>query len=146
MTLALLLVDHGSRRAGANNLLRAIALRLDERLRSQPATAPFAFCEHCHMELCEPSIAQGLATCVERGATEVVVMPYFLAPGRHSRSDIPQMTAEAAAAFPNLRFTVSPPLGLHDKIMDVVIERAVEGLERGLTTVDTPAPVSEASF
>ena len=34
--------------------------------------------EPAHMELAEPSIATAFARCVERGATTVVVFPYFL--------------------------------------------------------------------
>jgi len=139
------LVDHGSRRAGANNLLKAIAKRLDDRLRAGELPGmPFGLCEHCHMELAEPTIPQGLEACLQRGATEVVVMPYFLAPGRHSRGDIPRMVAEAAANIPTLRYTVSQPLGLHEKIMEVVLERAAEGLERGLTEAGAvPQPADD---
>ena len=49
------------------------------------------------MELAEPSIAAGVRSCVEAGATEVVVFPYMLSPGKHSTRDIPRMVAEAAA-------------------------------------------------
>ena len=53
----------------------------------------------------------------------VVVHPYFLAPGRHSTTDIPQMAADAAAKHPGVRFHVTQPLGLDEKIALLMIQR-----------------------
>mgnify|MGYP001546974103 FL=1 len=74
-----------------------------------------------------------MASCVAAGATEVVVFPYMLSPGKHSTRDIPRMAAEAAAAFPSVKVTVTPAFGVHDKLAEVVLERA--GVD--------PAPASE---
>jgi sirohydrochlorin ferrochelatase len=81
-----------------------------------------------HMELARPTIAEGLAACVEAGATEVVVFPYMLSPGKHSTRDIPRLSAEAAAAFPLVSVTVTPAFGVHDKLAEVVLERAGVGV------------------
>ncbi len=80
--------------------------------------------QYCHMELAEPTIAQGFEACVQAGATAVVVHPYFLSPGRHSTHDIPRMVAEAARSFPGIQYCVTEPLGVHPKIGEVVLERA----------------------
>jgi len=77
-----------------------------------------------HMELAEPSIRQAFEQAVGAGATAVVVHPYFLSPGRHSTTDIPRMVEEAAKAFPGVEHCVTAPLGVHDKIGAVVLERA----------------------
>jgi len=116
---ALILIDHGSTVAEANELLQQIS----ERMRETPGT-DFDFVTHCHMELAEPTISQAFDECVSNGAEEVVVHPYFLAPGRHSTQDIPRMVGEAAASHPGVSYTVSEPLGLHDKIIEVILERA----------------------
>ena len=78
------------------------------------------------MELASPTIDEGLAGCVEAGATEIVVHPYMLAPGRHSREDIPALAARAAAAHPGITVRVSEPLGVHEKLIDVVLSRVDE--------------------
>ena len=75
------------------------------------------------MELAEPTIAQAFDRCVAQGATMVVVHPYFLAPGKHSTTDIPRMTADAAARHPGVRFHVTQPLGLDEKIAQLMIQR-----------------------
>ncbi len=113
---AILLVDHGSRRAEANEQLESIAQLLRDR-------DPERIVRVAHMEIASPTIAEGIAACVEAGAREIVVHPYLLAPGRHSREDIPALAAEAAADHPGVTVRVSEPLGVHEKLVDVVLER-----------------------
>jgi len=117
---ALILVDHGSTVKEANALLERVA----ERARAYPSS-PFDMVEHSHMELCEPSVKEAFRKCVAAGATDITVHPYFLVPGRHSKSDIPRMVAEAARDFPQVSYRVTEPLGLHDKIIEVVFERSL---------------------
>lgn len=83
----------------------------------------FDMVEHCHMEIASPTMEDAFAKCAEMGAAEVVVHPYFLVPGKHSGFDIPSMASEAAGKFPDIRHTVTEPLGLHEKIVDVILER-----------------------
>lgn len=117
MTQGLLLVDHGSRRASANALLDEVAERVRAKL------GETALVEPAHMELAEPTLAQAFARLVERGATEVVVVPYFLSPGRHATEDVPRLAREAAAAFPDTPHRVAPPLGPHDLLDQLVLVR-----------------------
>ena len=79
---------------------------------------------YAHMELAEPTIEQGIAECVKRGASEVVAFPYMLSPGKHSTRDIPRMIDEAARNFPGVKFSVTPAFGVHEKLGEVVLERA----------------------
>ena len=116
MKRAVLLVDHGSRRAEANEQLESIAQQLRDR-------EPGRVVRVAHMEIASPTIAEGIAACVEAGAREIVVHPYLLAPGRHSREDIPALATEAAADHPGVTVRVSEPLGVHEKLVDVVLER-----------------------
>jgi sirohydrochlorin ferrochelatase len=114
---ALLVVDHGSKRKEANDMLFEVAAILKELRPDLPVHI-------AHMELAEPSIAQGFERCVRDGATVVIVHPYMLSPGRHAMSDIPNMVAECAAKHPGVTFCVTKPLGLDKKIGEVVLERA----------------------
>lgn len=78
------------------------------------------------MELAEPSIEQGFAACAAAGALDVTVHPYMLAPGRHATRDIPRMVEEAAQRHPGIAFRVSAPLGVHELLAKVVVERVGE--------------------
>ncbi|KPK14521.1 MAG: hypothetical protein AMJ62_12910 [Myxococcales bacterium SG8_38] len=119
---AFLLIDHGSRRNEANALLDEIASRVKDRLGGD------AIVEAAHMEIAEPTIAQGFARCVAQGATLVVAHPFMLALGRHVTEDLPRLVSEAAEAHAGVSFVMAPPLGGHSGIIDAVIERCQEAL------------------
>ena len=116
---ALILIDHGSTVDEANDLL----VKIRERL-SSFSDSGFDIIEYCHMELAPPTLEDAFASCVDSGADEVIIHPYFLAPGRHSKTDIPNMVDSVAINYPNVKYKISEPLGLHDKILEVIIDRA----------------------
>ena len=119
MKRAILLVDHGSSRREANELLERLAEQVAERV-------PDAIVSYAHMDLAEPTIAQGIEACTAAGAEELVVHPYFLGPGNHSSSDIPRLVRAAASRHPGLRVRITEPLGLHPKLVDVILDRVDE--------------------
>jgi sirohydrochlorin ferrochelatase len=114
----ILIVDHGSRKREANDMLRCMANLI------QTMAGSDVVVRYAHMELAEPEIAEGFANCVRAGATEVIVFPYMLSPGRHSTADIPRMVAVAARDFPQVSFSVTPAFGVHEKLAEVVLDRA----------------------
>lgn len=123
--IAVIIVDHGSRRSEANDMLDKVACLYQH-------TTGVAIVEAAHMELAEPDIAQAFAKCVARGARHVVIHPYFLSPGRHSTTDIPQLAAAAAAGHPGVQYTVTACLGLDPRMAEVMHRRVLEALGPGL--------------
>lgn len=117
--VGVIVVDHGSRMAAANDMLHAV-VELFKRVSGRKIV------EAAHMELAEPTIAQAFAACAAAGATRVVIHPYFLSPGRHSTTDIPRMAAEAAAAFRGISYHVTEPLGLDEKLANVMEQRIAQ--------------------
>src|SRR5256885_3572444 len=93
--IGVVLVDHGSRREESNAMLLDV-------VRDFAQATAISIVEPAHMELAEPSIATAFARCVVRGATTVVVFPYFLLPGRHWNEDIPRLAAAAAKGHPGI--------------------------------------------
>jgi sirohydrochlorin ferrochelatase len=69
--------------------------------------------EVAHMELAEPSIRAAVLACVRRGATHVVVVPYFLSRGRHVQADIPRFVQEVQAEVTHVPLQVAEPIGAH---------------------------------
>ena len=124
MKTGIIIVDHGSRRDESNRLLERVAEAFAQRFASQ-----YEIVEPAHMELAEPSIASAYARCVERGATRVVVAPYFLGPGKHWTGDIPALTAAAAASFPGTRYHVTQTLGLDDLMLELLNKRVAHCVE-----------------
>jgi sirohydrochlorin ferrochelatase len=126
MQTGIIIVDHGSRRDESNRMLEELAAIFAGRFRQK-----YSIVEPAHMELAEPSIATAYATCVKRGAQRVVVCPFFLGPGKHWTWDIPRLTAEAAAKFPETSYHVTPTLGIDDLILDLLDKRVSGCSESG---------------
>src|SRR5262249_45630269 len=70
VTTALLLIAHGSRQPEANADLRHVAEGLLQR--------GYGVVEAAFLELAGPDIGEGGRRCARRGATRVVLVPYFL--------------------------------------------------------------------
>ena len=83
MSRALVILDHGSRRAEAHDHLEWLA----ERVRSR---APDLVVAVAHLEIAQPSLAVTIDACVAQGVDEIAVHPLFLAPGLHLSRDVVQ--------------------------------------------------------
>ena len=122
---ALLLIAHGSRRPEANADLESVAGRMRERGRYSVVQTAF-------LELAEPGVEAGAALCVEQEANDVILLPYFLSPGKHVVEDLAAARDRLAARFPGVRFVLAEPLGRHPLLLDVIEDRAREAVgERG---------------
>jgi sirohydrochlorin ferrochelatase len=117
--LGIILVDHGSRVAAANEEFERLVRELGARRR-------LTICEPAHMELAPPTIAEAFERAVAAGADEILVHPYFLAMGRHASEDVPAQCAAAAARWPHVRWWLSAPLGTSPLIFDAIGERIEE--------------------
>ncbi|MHC4878687.1 MAG: sirohydrochlorin chelatase [Planctomycetota bacterium] len=119
MSTAVLLMAHGSRRAEANQDLVEVAYKLRN-------TGEYPIIVPSYLELAEPSIPDGARRCVELGATEVRMLPYFLSAGSHVTRDLERFRAALATEFPGVHFRLCPPLGLHPLMLDIVRARLGE--------------------
>jgi len=118
MKRAVLLVDHGSRRAEANELLETLARALRSHVDRIVKTA--------HLESVAPSIEQGVDACVAAGAGSITVLPCFLAPGRHTIADVPAKATAAAARHRGVLVRVAEPLGSHPLVIEILRARLAE--------------------
>lgn len=119
MTHALLLVGHGSLRAGSGAAMIRIAARLRERGAAPLVAASF-------LNYSRPTLAETLQRLTMRGATAVTVLPYFLAPGHFTRVALPRMLEALRAAHPALHLAQAEPLGAHPALANLVQRRAYE--------------------
>jgi sirohydrochlorin ferrochelatase len=117
---AVLLIAHGSRRPSANEDLFRLAELVFERGSAKIVETAF-------LELAEPTIAQGAAACVRRGARRVLMLPYFLSAGEHVTRDLQRFREELSRVHGGVEFVVCPPLGLHPGLVDAVLDRIREG-------------------
>lgn len=116
-----ILLAHGSRdacwRAGIESVVAAMQ-------RLQPGVDV----QCAYIELCEPSLAQAVASAHARGARELIVTPMFLGLGKHGRSDIPALLDAQRAAYPELHFSLRDIVGEHPVVIDL-LARVALGLQ-----------------
>lgn len=123
----ILLAGHGSPRKEANNL-HDIAKILHDMIHPQ-------CCEECvrvaYLQFAKPDIMEAIESCVRDGANKVIVHPYFLSSGMHVTSDIPELIKDGKARYPDVEFVYTEPLGIHNKMAEVIFERlhAASGLK-----------------
>lgn len=130
---AVLMIAHGSRRDEANDELRALVERLRARQTAQIVEPAF-------LEFAQPDIPTAGRLCVERGATRVLMIPYFLSMGVHLTRDLATARSELAKAHPGVEFHLAPPLGpdqLLDELVTKRIESAVQAGDQKPIAIDT---------
>ena len=76
-----------------------------------------------YMEFAEPKIPEAIQNAVDDGAKKVILHPFFLSSGVHVTKDIPEMIEAARKANPGITFIYTEPLGIHDKLAQIVLER-----------------------
>jgi sirohydrochlorin cobaltochelatase len=96
------------------------------RLRRRVATlAGDALVTLAYLEHAEPSFAEAADVLTGAGATEVVVVPLFLGPGLHVRTDVPCLVDEAAARHPQVKWTLKAFVGDAPEVMDAIAAHAL---------------------
>lgn len=112
---AILYIGHGTRSIKgaeeAKRFIKQVMQRIDVEIQ-----------EMSFLELTEPLIKEGFRRCVEKGATEITVVPLFLLAAGHIKQDIPQVLASLQADYPHVQVTVKDPFGVQGRILDAVAE------------------------
>jgi sirohydrochlorin ferrochelatase len=121
---ALILFSHGSLLCGAGEALDAHAARLR-------ATGRWGRVAVGYMNYSEPTFAESVADCAMHGATDVLVLPFFLIPGYFITQTLPGHLATAKAAHPDLTFTVADAIGFDTGLADALIASAEAPLGPG---------------
>lgn len=112
----LLILAHGSRREASNEEVRLLAATLRSRLQGR-----FDRVEAAFLELAPPSIGDGIDEAVAAGACEIVLLPYFLAAGRHVVTDIPQIVDERRQRHPQVAIRLERYLGAAPGLVDLLV-------------------------
>jgi sirohydrochlorin ferrochelatase len=102
---AYLVIAHGTREEEGKEAF----FRFVEELR---ASLPGRRVEPAFLELCRPSIPEGIEACIRGGAGEIVILPLMLFPGRHINQDIPAAIQAAKREHPQVDFHYAGALAL----------------------------------
>lgn len=117
---AFVVLAHGSSLAEANNAIRQVAARMEA---ACGCATEAAFLDPVH-----PNLNEAAGVLVARGATEIFVLPYFLAPGIHLTRDLPRIIADVSRIHSGVRIEATPPLDGHPALLDILLDRAREAV------------------
>lgn len=76
-----------------------------------------------YLQFAEPKIEEAIKNCVNDGARRIIMHPYFLSNGMHVTKDIPEIINAARKMYPDIEFIYTEPLGIHEKLVHVVMDR-----------------------
>jgi sirohydrochlorin ferrochelatase len=114
---SIVLIVHGSRLQSSNDEAKQLVDRLAKKLGTQYPILEIAF-----LELTRPSIAEAIESCIEQGANEVCVMPYFLCAGHHVMRDIPVEVKPLQKKYPHIPFHMTGHVGSSDLMTQLLCE------------------------
>ncbi len=113
----ILLLAHGSREGDTEKTMRQITDYVRQGLVG-------ALVEEAYLQFRDKNLEKGLKSLIEKGATDIKVIPYFLFEGVHIKEDIPAELREFTASHPNVKITMGKTLGADRRLADIIIDRA----------------------
>lgn len=119
MTTAIILFAHGARDPEWANPLRRVQAAIRQRAGSVPVELAF-------LEFMAPTLADCAAALVAGGATNIVVMPMFIAQGGHLKRDVPEMLDRLRSTFPAVRFSLGGAIGENEIVVQAMAEAALQ--------------------
>ncbi|MER3415581.1 MAG: cobalamin biosynthesis protein CbiX [Gemmataceae bacterium] len=139
MRRALLLIAHGSRRQEANADLYYFADEIRRR-------GAFDIVECSFLEMAQPDVLTGVCACLRQGAGQVILLPFFLSPGKHVCEDLQRLCQDLARHHPERSFVLAAPLGRDPLLVDVILRRASEAAQRLSSSEPLSADACPAAF
>ena len=82
--------------------------------------------EAAFLDCAQPTLTAAVDALVRQGANRVVVIPYFLMPGRHLSEDLPRIAAEASRIHDNIPIVIAESLDGHPALDRILLERALQ--------------------
>lgn len=129
---AVLFVGHGSRLEAGNEEVRIFVDKMRETMEGS------LLIETCFLEFASPAISQGIDNCINRGATEVIVIPIILLHAGHSKLHIPAEIEDGKTKYPHVQFTYGQTIGVHEEVLSILTDRLEEvGLDTSDEHTDT---------
>lgn len=121
MKTAVIIVGHGSRNEPADLILKRIAAEVKK-------SGDFAMVEYAFLQYVQPGIDEALKECIRQGADKIVLVPFFMHPGKHVMKDVPSLIEKTKKQYPALEIIVTDFVGAHPEITKIVMDLAGKAL------------------
>ena len=114
----IILFGHGSRNPEWAKPLHAIRDAILARVPAQLVALAF-------LETMRPTLDEAIDGLVKSGATEIDIVPIFLATGGHIAKDLPQLAVAAMERHPGIAITVAMAAGESSLVIEAMAEYAI---------------------
>ncbi len=118
---AIILFSHGSTLCGAGETLKLLAQKLETRGAADIVRVGF-------LNYSTPRFGSAFDECVALGATQIIVVPYFLIAGYFVKVELPKVLEPAQARHPEIEVIIAEAMRDHASLEDAVLacaERAM---------------------
>lgn len=78
------------------------------------------------LEAMRPTLDEAIDALVAQGATEIDIVPVFLATGGHIARDLPRLTAAAMDRHPGVAISIAAPAGEAKPVIEAMARYALE--------------------
>lgn len=116
---ALIIVAHGSRKASSNEEVKALGENLKSLQDKRYDLVIPAF-----LEFANPSLEESILSCIDKGTSEIVILPYFLASGNHVTRDIPEVVQKIQSSHPQVKIILKEHLGSSSDMVRLLSDMA----------------------
>jgi sirohydrochlorin ferrochelatase len=121
MTTGVAVFAHGSSVESANEEVRSVA-------KSIAQDPDFPLTVTCFLDGGKPDLPTAVTQLLGQGATQILIVPYFLTTGLHLKRDLPELIRQIEANHPDLPIAVTPPLDGHPALGEILLDRARQGV------------------
>jgi precorrin-8X/cobalt-precorrin-8 methylmutase len=135
----IVILCHGSRGEQGSLEIAETLRRLAQELK--PLLTPGVEIVGAALQFNHPTLEEAVASLVGWGVERIVIMPYFLFPGRHITEDIPQLVEELRGSYGDKEFIVTGHLGLGEHFILSVAKR----IQEAAPELSPDVPLSPAS-
>jgi sirohydrochlorin ferrochelatase len=118
---ALIIAAHGSRKKESNLEVASLVERV-----SKKAKESFEMIEHAFLQMADPLLEKKINEMVQKGATKIVIFPFFIGSGSHILVDIPELVKQAQLTYNHVEFKLTRHLGKIEAIEDVIIHEVIK--------------------
>jgi len=112
-----LIIGHGSKDPNAHLSIKYVVDGLSSKYRN---------ISYCFLEIEEPNIEQGIQNCEKNNPKVLVIVFYFLHEGAHVKRDIYEDLNPALEKSNLTNVCITKHIGMDEKMIDLIIERAKE--------------------
>ncbi|MHC1635433.1 MAG: sirohydrochlorin nickelochelatase [Candidatus Methanospirareceae archaeon] len=122
---ALVLIGHGSALPYNEQIMHELRRKIEKKGIFKDVRVAF-------MQINSPGIEETLRSLVEEKIRNIVVLPVFLAKGIHTMKDIPDILKKFHESIEddNIRIIYGEPIGADDRLVDVLLDRVKEVLNK----------------